>query len=153
MKRSLSGTEKRNLLERIQASVQAAGQAPVSRQDRFESEGSIILVNGSPMFFECLGRIFPTLHLLHSGISLKRVTVDMGAVPFVAKGADIMRPGIVSIDNSIGKDEPVCIVDERHGKPLAVGIALFSGAEIMAMSSGRAIKNIHYVGDKIWNYG
>ena len=44
----------------------------------------------------------------------------------------------------------ISVVDENHGKPLAVGIALFAGEEIRNMASGKVIKNLHYVGDKIW---
>ncbi len=74
----------------------------------------------------------------------------MGAVKFVTSGADIMRPGIVHIDEGITKDDAVAIVDQTHKKPLAVGIALHSSEEMQKVSSGKVVKNIHYVGDWIW---
>jgi len=48
-------------------------------------------------------------------------------------------------------DEIVAIVDERHKKPLAVGIAKFSEKEIKEMDRGKAVSTLHYVGDRIWN--
>ena len=81
----------------------------------------------------------------------KVVVVDMGAVRFVTKGADIMSPGIVDADDSIVEDDIVIIVEETHNKPLAIGISLITGPEMVENSEGKAIKNIHYVGDAIWN--
>ncbi len=82
---------------------------------------------------------------------IKKVTVDMGAVKFVVSGADVMRPGIVSFDEEIMKDKIVLVVDVTHKKPLAVGKMMFSGDEAKAMASGKVVKNLHYVGDKVWN--
>ena len=79
------------------------------------------------------------------------VVIDMGAVGFVTKGADVMTPGIVDADINIEKDDFVWICDETHHKPLAVGIALMTGEEMKSKNTGKAIKNIHYVGDKLWN--
>ncbi|HIH43284.1 TPA: hypothetical protein HA246_06605 [Candidatus Woesearchaeota archaeon] len=82
--------------------------------------------------------------------NLKKVTVDMGAVKFVVSGADVMRPGIVNFDDRILKEEIVLIVDINHKKPLAVGKMMFSGDEAKALSSGKVVKNVHYVGDGVW---
>jgi len=40
--------------------------------------------------------------------------------------------------------------DIRYSKALAIGKALKSSVEIMAEKKGKVIKNLHYVGDKIW---
>lgn len=77
--------------------------------------------------------------------------VDMGAVGFVTKGADIMAPGIIDADIDIQESDYVWICDEKHHKPLAVGIALMTGEEMKNSNKGKAIKNIHYVGDRLWN--
>ncbi len=79
------------------------------------------------------------------------VVVDMGAVGFVTKGADVMVPGIVDADERILEHDYVWICDETHKKPLAVGIALMTGEEMKNKQEGKAIKNIHFVGDKLWN--
>ena len=80
------------------------------------------------------------------------VVVDMGAVKFVTNGADVMAPGIVDADENIDEDDQVWICDEKHNKPLAIGIALMSGEQMLKEKQGKAIKTIHYVGDQIWNF-
>lgn len=79
------------------------------------------------------------------------VTVDMGAVKFVANGADIMAPGIVDADPAIKKDDFVWIRDVNNKRPLAVGIALVDAGGMGKGKSGKAVKSMHYVGDEIWN--
>ncbi len=108
----------------------------------------VILVKSKVLFFRVSDGIFPTLNSL-GRIPLKRVVVDMGAVPHVANGADIMAPGVVSSDEEITLGEGVVIVDERHNKPIAVGKSLVPGAK-MRGPKGKVIKNLHYVGDEIW---
>lgn len=76
----------------------------------------------------------------------------MGAIPYVCAGADVMRPGIKVIEDGIAKDSSVAVIDEKYGKLLAVGIALFDSEEMKKMERGKVIKNIHYVGDWIWNF-
>jgi len=80
-----------------------------------------------------------------------KVTVDMGAVKFLTNGANVMRPGIRSFLAPFQKGDVVVVVDEKHGKALAVGTALVDSAEGEKMSKGAVVKNIHYVGDKFWN--
>ena len=114
-------------------------------------EGSeVILAAGEALLFRSIDKVFPTLKSLDR-IPLKRVVVDMGAVPHVANGADVMAPGVVSADGGITLGEGVAIVDERHGKPIAVGQALVPGAEMQGLK-GKVIKNLHYVGDEMWRF-
>jgi PUA domain protein len=44
----------------------------------------------------------------------------------------------------------ILIVDERHGKPLAIGLSLCSSEEMKTADRGKVVKNLHYVGDRIW---
>jgi len=81
----------------------------------------------------------------------KYITVDKGAVKFVSNGADIMVPGIIDADPDIVKDDFVWIREETHLKPLAVGQALMNASDMRTSNSGKAVKTIHYVGDKLWN--
>lgn len=111
-----------------------------------------IMVDGQPWLFSVENSVFfPTVRgAMYMKPKKKKVVVDMGAVKFVAKGADIMSPGIVNVDNGIRKGDLVIICDEMHDKPLAVGRALVNADE-MTGNRGKAIKSIHYVGDRIWN--
>ncbi|MCC7572523.1 MAG: DUF1947 domain-containing protein [Candidatus Methanofastidiosum sp.] len=113
----------------------------------------IIYVNDAPSFLKLKDNFIPSLKLL---VSLRKdeiprkIIVDMGAVPFITKGADVMKPGIREVDSQIEKNGPVIIIDEKHGKPIAVGIAMYSFEDISSMKEGKVVKNLHYVGDKIW---
>jgi PUA domain protein len=66
-------------------------------------------------------------------------------------GADIMRPGIVSCTDDVEAGNPVQIVDERHGKPIAIGIAVMDAPDLRASTAGKMVKKFHHVGDEIWN--
>ncbi len=111
-----------------------------------------ILVNGEPYIIMINGKPYPTLKAeLNIELDSKVVVVDMGEVRFVTKGAEVMSPGIVDADESIVEDDVVIIVEETHNKPLAMGIALITGPEMVENSEGKAIKSLHYVGDAIWN--
>lgn len=113
---------------------------------------SIVLANNEPILFYQGHKLVPTLNILAKTQFLKSVTIDMGAVKFIAKGADLMRPGITKIDDAIEPEELVAIVDEHHSKVIAVGLSMFSSEEIKKMDSGKVIKTVHYVGDSIWSF-
>jgi PUA-domain protein len=131
--------------------------ASLFRSDRVElletSAGLVLfLIDKKPQLLEGDGWVFPTLKgLLEHPFLERRIVVDAGAVPYVINGADIMRPGIVSFTGDIIAGHPVQVVEERHQKPLAIGIALFDALEILQKAQGKVIKTIHYVGDDLWN--
>jgi len=77
------------------------------------------------------------------------VTVDMGAIKFVCKGANIMRPGITKFSD-FESGEIVCVIEESQKKFLAVGKAKMSSKELDETSNGEVIKNMHYVSDNFW---
>jgi len=113
---------------------------------------ALYLVNKKPLLMDAGDWVFPTLKgALQCPFPERRVTVDAGAIPFVVNGADIMRPGIVAVSGDVKAQEPVQIVDERHGKPLAIAIALFDGETILNSASGKMCKHFHHVGDELWN--
>lgn len=123
----------------------------ISPKDNVIEDEGLILVKKKPMLFYYEEDLIPTLHVLQENQFLKSITIDMGAIGFVIKGADVMRPGITKIDSAISKGEPVAIIDETHSKPIAVGVSLYSSEDMDQMDSGKVIKTIHYVGDTIWN--
>lgn len=80
------------------------------------------------------------------------VMVDMGAVKFMCKGANVMRPGIKK-NSEFQKDSIVCIIEESQHKFLAVGKSLVSSEELANMDKGEVVKNLHYISDKFWETG
>ena len=152
MKKQLSKSEIKELNEKIKDGFGIGDFfGKKEKVEIVEDEYKLIVKDGEALFVYHEERIMPTLRMLLKKDLLKKVVVDMGAVKFVSSGADIMRPGINEIEEGASKDEFAVIVDETHGKPLAVGILMHDGEEIMLMESGKAVKNIHYIGDKIWS--
>jgi len=88
--------------------------------------------------------------VIDGSVQLPIVVVDLGAVKFIAKGADVMGPGIVEVDEEISENEVVSVVDEKYKHPIAVGIALRDSRRIK--DRGKSVKNIHHVNDKIWKF-
>ena len=80
------------------------------------------------------------------------IVVDMGAVKFMCKGANVMRPGIKKF-TEFEKNKLVCITEESQHKFLAVGRALVSSTELENMEKGEVLKNIHYISDRFWETG
>jgi len=110
-----------------------------------------VLVDGKVLAVVADGEPYLTVRgLLKYGATRRFVTVDMGAVKFIANGADVMGPGIVSADPSIAEGDLVWIRDERNQRPMAVGRALVSGEAMAAKDKGKAVKSVHHVGDRIW---
>lgn len=77
------------------------------------------------------------------------IVVDMGAVKFMCKGANVMRPGVIQ-HAEFKAGEIVCVVEESHHKFLAVGKALVDSPDIAGMQNGEIVKNAHYISDKFW---
>ncbi len=143
--------ELKNLAQEVRDRFgEAIAEAVVGEVEVLVPEAGLELIvgGGKALFFRRNGELFPTLRIVDV-IKIRRVAVDMGAVPYVVNGADVMGPGVVSADPEISEDEVVVVVDERHGKSLAIGRALVSGKE-MKTPKGKAVKNVHHVGDKIW---
>jgi len=111
----------------------------------------VVLVGDSVDFFYHQDQLVPTIEGINRfQPTTHRVVVDMGAVGFVTKGADVMAPGIRDADAGIQKDDIVWVCDEKYHKVLAVGIALVAGEEMRLHHSGKAVKTLHYVGDRLW---
>ena len=126
---------------------------PLNKKDKVilvQDDIEFLKVNGDIDYFYADEKIIPTLKNLLKNNFLKKITVDMGAVKFVVSGADIMRPGIVDIDEGIKKDDIISVIDMNNKKPLAIGIALNNTEDMKSAESGKSIKNIHFVGDHIW---
>ena len=111
-------------------------------------EKKVFLLNDRIEFIEDDNGLYPFLGGSYL-VSMPKVVVDMGAIRFVCNGADVMAPGIVEVDE-FDKGSLVVIREVTYGKALAVGKALMSSGEIISNKNGKAVKNLHYVGDKLW---
>ena len=118
-------------------------------QAEAEDGTTVYLLDGEALLARREGTLFPTL--IHPALDeLPSIVVDMGAIPYVCNGADVMAPGIVEVRGGFSEGEFVVIRDVTHGKALSVGVSLVSSEEMREMRKGKAIRNLHHVGDKIW---
>lgn len=78
------------------------------------------------------------------------LVVDKGAIPYVCNGANVMRPGIVEFPIEFKEDDIVMVKEQTYGKYIAVGKAIYDKRKAEMMSKGPILRNLHYVGDKIW---
>ena len=122
------------------------------RVDLVGTEFDLVLVDGEPHVFVVEGDPFLTVRGANAVPPERRiVTVDAGAVQFVSDGADVMRPGIVDADEVIDPGDLVVIVEETHGKALAVGRALEPGADLPG-DAGKVVESVHHVGDDLYEF-
>lgn len=154
----LKKKEQRKEIERIEADlgsiVEGLGEDAQLERGVLDDGSLVLLLDGELVFFEHEKRMFPTLRSLLDGIvSIPQVAVDMGAVGFVVNGADIMRPGITEVDDGISANDIVAVVDERHRKPLAVGVSKLSSEDLRAADSGKVVFSVHHVNDPLWEFG
>ena len=130
------------------------GLETLSHKSRVETEmvksSDVIFVDGQPVAFRREGILVPVLTNSSALEKMPKVTVDMGAVPHVAGGADIMAPGIRGVQGRFSEKQLVVIIDEKHGKSLAVGSSLVDSDKLTVTKKGKVIINLHYVGDLIW---
>jgi PUA domain protein len=148
--------------EAKQIITQASGKLKVNLETLFGAKanvetveadfGQLFLIDGKPLLFKTGAAVLPTLLAKEILVHVPKVVVDMGAIPYVCNGADVMAPGIVRYEGEFIKGDIVLVLDEKHGKPLALGETLYGSEEAKSIRQGVVVKNFHYVSDKIWNF-
>ncbi len=117
-----------------------------------DDDYDILLVDGRPLLARFDDEAFVTVQgALELEPDRGRVIVDAGAVEFVTNGADVMRPGITEVDVDVREGDLVVVVEENHGKALAVGRALVD-ADDMEGDEGRVVESLHHVNDELWEF-
>ena len=147
----LKGKEARRVVAAIEPLLSDASSMKRLSLEKAETDEGVdlIFVDGRPLIMFVEGQpFFTVLGAIELSPQKKVVVVDSGAVKFIANGADVMNPGIVSADPEILPGDLVVVVDEKHRKPLAIGKALIPGKEMHG--EGKAVKSLHHIGDPIW---
>lgn len=151
----LRSSERRDLLKRISETLKVdvegifGGKVNIEVAELHDGK-SLVIINNRPLLVKSDGDLFPTLLFEELIRRLPKVFVDMGAVPHICSGADVMAPGIIKIDGEFKEGDLVAILDERHGKAICIAKALVSSETIKGLKKGKVLRNIHYVGDSIW---
>ncbi|MFX0102875.1 MAG: PUA domain-containing protein [Candidatus Hodarchaeota archaeon] len=119
---------------------------------KLDNGGAMILIDRKPYFYKKneKEKIWIPFIDVAREIQMKKVQIDQPAVPYITDGADVMRPGIVDLDE-FEKDDFVAIIDEKNQLVLAIGRAMYSSKEIEKIEKGKVIKIIHHAGDRLYN--
>ena len=145
----ISKSETSQILEQI--NLQWKMKLPKLKNVKFHhiNEKSIVITAPGLTAVKINDNIFPFLDDILMLEKFPHVIVDMGAIKFVCKGANVMRPGITKFSD-FEKDEIVCVIEESQHKFLAVGIAEMSSKELDETAKGEVVKNMHYISDIFW---
>jgi PUA domain protein len=146
-RKSLKRKDAKKLLAKLSKIYKSVDAAKVESAE-FETL-KVYLFDDKIEFIENEKELYPALSASYLG-QLPNVIVDMGAIPYVCNGADIMAPGIVELDD-FPEGSLIVIRDVTHRKALAIGKAIRSSNSILDSKKGKVIENLHYVGDKLWS--
>ena len=117
-----------------------------------DTDREVVLVDGEPLVASFGDDLFLTVRGANEHAPEGHVvTVDAGAISFVSDGANVMRPGITEATDDIEPGDLVVVVEEQHGKALAVGRAETSGDDMVG-DSGRVVESLHHVGDDLFEF-
>lgn len=141
--RFLSNKEKKELKENLPKGFD------FNKKDDITIKENVVFKNKIPFLIEFENKFLPHLKSILES-DYKSVFVDMGAIRFILKGADVMRAGITNIDFGIEKDQIVLVKDQNYQKNLAIGFALFSKDEMEKQKSGKSIRVYHFLNDKFY---
>ncbi len=155
LKRPLSKKEKKKLIEE----VKKYGWLDIDIDDkveeakvRIEEKGKeylVYYVNGKPALWRVGEDLVPVL--CGQPLNGPAVVVDEGAVKFIVKGADVMRPGIVAFEGDFKKGDIILVKSVKLDFPIAVGRALYDKEEMEKMERGKVVKNLHHLGDTLFS--
>lgn len=140
--RFLSNKEKKDIISKLPKDYEA------SKKDEIKEANSIILKNNEKFLILKDNEFLPHLKSLPENSNYPSVFTDKGAIPFIAKGADLMKPGIREVKGEFEKGEIVIVRDENKEKAYAIGIAMLNSKEMKAQTSGKSLEIYHFIGDE-----
>jgi len=111
---------------------------------------TFLVIDGRHTFVEKDGALIPFVGSQPTLALLPSAYIDEGAIKYILKGADVMRPGIVRYDQWGEKETLVVVRDDKKGRGLAVGRASVPSEEMAGLSKGVSIRNLHHAGDGFW---
>ena len=151
--------DSRDYIDRIQSACDVILDTSRSSQVEIiepEDEVKFVVVDGKYTFVEqgAAGGPPSFIPFVGSQSALElfpSARIDDGAIKYIIKGADVMRPGIVKYDEWGQKDRLLVVRDDAKGRGLAIGRAMVESQEMPKLTKGNCIKNLHHAGDRIWD--
>jgi len=148
----LSRHDSLDMVTKVETSVGTSLGLGKSAQAKCEepTEGVVFVNLDGLTFIQLQDGFLPFLGSKETLDLFPAATVDEGAIKFMLKGADVMRPGIKSFDQWGEVGKIVIVKEETKGRAIAVGKASVPSNEAQAMTKGVCLKNVHHVGDRYW---
>jgi PUA domain protein len=151
--------DSRDYIEKVQSSCDIRLDISRSAQVEIiepEDDVRFVIVDGRYAFVEQAPADVPATFIPFVGSQpaldlFPSARIDAGAVKYIIKGADVMRPGIVKYDDWGAMGRLVVVRDDAKGRGLAIGRTMVASQEMAKLTKGNCIKNLHHAGDRIWD--
>ena len=157
MKRQVvSKTDSKELIAQVERSTGVQLQVSKSAQVEIlepDPESKFVIIDGRFTFVNS-GKGEDYLPFVGSADAVNlfpSVTIDEGALKYIIKGADVMRPGITKYDDWGEAGKLVVVREDKKGRAAAVGRTAVASSEMAELKKGNCVKNLHHAGDKFWN--
>ncbi|MCK4847608.1 MAG: hypothetical protein KAT16_01135 [Candidatus Heimdallarchaeota archaeon] len=154
IRKELGSKQRKKILSSIYAPSISANVLKKNVQflshDEKKGKYYIFDVNQQISFFSYEDKFLPSLKFIrtHPELDIPTIQVDAGAVKFVINGADIFTQGIVSCSREFDENTLLIILNPQNAA-LSLGYSLMTSSDLLT-KKGKGIKNIHFLGDKIW---
>lgn len=154
-KKIISGKDRKELINSISEYIQNADdllpkKSTVTRYI-FSKRESIYALGKNIVLIETKGHLIPHIKIVRKlQHSIPIIKVDTGAIKFVVNGADVMRPGVVEIDDTVIEGSLVLVIENTKGGALCFGQAMYDAVDMKVMEKGKCIKNLHHLKDEYW---
>jgi PUA domain protein len=140
----LSGKDKKKINE-----ILPLGYTIEKKDEIIENNDGILLKNGIPYLIKVKETYIPHLKSVNEK-SYPICFIDNGAIPFLLKGADMMRPGIEKIEGDFEKSAIVLIKNQNYPKVIGVGFSELTSSEMEVQEKGKSVKIAHYIKDQYY---
>jgi len=127
-----------------------------------DNKYTIYIIKRKPLVIELNSKLIPLMTIVLElynkysfnklASSFKYVLTDQGAMKPILRGADVMAPGIIDNNEFLKGDIVVIFANTKSSNiPIAVGKALKDSKELNYSKKGKVVKNLHRIGDRIWD--
>lgn len=154
MKRHVvSKSDSRELIAEMERSMGITLNVPRSAQVEIlePDETKFVIIDGRFTFVGSGEGYLPFVGSAETAALFPSVSIDEGALKYIIKGADVMRPGISKYDEWGDAGRLVVVREDKKGRAAAVGRAMVASAAMAELKKGVCVKNLHHAGDKFWD--
>jgi PUA domain protein len=152
-KQVVSKHDSRDLISQIESSTGIHLEVPRSAQVEIlepDQDSKFVVIDARFTFISGSAGYLPFVGSAEAVGLFPSLTIDEGALKYIIKGADVMRPGISKYDDWGDAGKLVIVREEKKGRAAAVGRTAVKSAEMAELKKGNCVENLHHVGDRFW---